>query len=73
MAIEMGIRELNIYGDSQLVVNQLLKEYEVKKEDLITYHKHVLRLLDGLDIVKLEHLSRSANRMPDTLANHPSM
>jgi len=35
MAIEMGIKELNIYGDSQLVINQLLEEYKVKKEDFI--------------------------------------
>jgi len=40
MAIEMGIRSLNIYGDSKLVINQLFKEYEVKKEDFILYHKH---------------------------------
>ena len=32
MAIEMGIKDLNIYGDSQLVFNQLLEEYEVKKK-----------------------------------------
>jgi len=31
MTIEMGIRDLSIYGDSQLVVNQLLDEYEVTK------------------------------------------
>jgi len=30
--VEMGIKDLNIYGDSQLVINQLLEEYEVKKE-----------------------------------------
>jgi len=42
MAIKMGIKDLNIYGDSQLVINQLLKEYEVKKEDLVPYHKHDL-------------------------------
>ena len=40
MVIELGIRDLNIYGDSQLVVNQLLEEYDVKKEYLVPYHKH---------------------------------
>jgi len=42
MAIKIGITDLNIYGDSQLVINQLLDEYEVKKEDLVPYHKHAL-------------------------------
>jgi len=45
MAIEMGITDLNICGDSQLVINQLLDEYEVKKEDLVPYHKQAVHLL----------------------------
>jgi len=39
LAIEMGIKDLDIYGDSQLIIKQLLEEYEVKKDDLILYHK----------------------------------
>jgi len=68
-AIEMGIKGLNIYGDSQLVINQLLEEYEVKKEDLIPYHSHTLRLLDRLDIVKLEHVPMGAIKMAYALAS----
>jgi len=37
MAIEMGIRDLNVYGDSQLVINQLFEEYKVKKEDCLNH------------------------------------
>jgi len=69
MAIEMGIKDLNIYGDSQLVISQLLEEYKVKKEDLIPYHKHALRSLDRLDIVNLEHVPKGANKMVDALAS----
>ncbi|XP_021747640.1 uncharacterized protein LOC110713503 [Chenopodium quinoa] len=68
MAVEMEIQDLDVYGDSQLVISQLLGEYEVNKEDLITYHKHALRLLDKFDIVKLSHVLRSANKMADALA-----
>ena len=69
MTIEMGVTDLNIYGDSQLVINQLLNEYEVKKEDLVPYHRQALRLLNKLDMVKLEHVPRSANKMADALAS----
>ena len=69
MAIEMGITDLNIYGDSQLVINQLLDEYEVKKQDLVPCHRQALRLLNKLETVKLEHVPRSANKMADALAN----
>jgi len=58
MAIEIGIRDLNIYSDLQLVINQLVEEYEVKKEHFILYHKHALWLLNKLDLVKLEYMLR---------------
>jgi len=69
MAIEMGIKDLNIFGDSQLVINQLLEEYEIEKEDLVPYHRHALRLLDRLNIVKLEHVPRGANKIDGALAS----
>ena len=53
MAIEMRIKDLDIYGDSQLVIRQLLEEYEVKKDDLVLYHKYALQLLDKLETIKL--------------------
>ena len=69
MATEMGIKNLGVYGDSQLVIYQLLEEYGVKKEDLIPYHRYALQILDMLDTVKLQHIPRSANKMVDALAN----
>ena len=30
MAIEMGISQLEIFGDSKLVINQILEQYDVK-------------------------------------------
>ena len=69
VAIEMGITNLNVYEDLQLVINRLLNGYEVKKEDRVLSHKQALRLLNKLDIVKLEHVPRSANKMADALAS----
>uniref|UniRef100_A0A803LR38 Integrase catalytic domain-containing protein n=1 Tax=Chenopodium quinoa TaxID=63459 RepID=A0A803LR38_CHEQI len=68
MAVKMGIQDLDVCGDSQLVISQLLGEYEVKKEDLIPYHKHASRLLEKFYIVKLSHVPRSSNKMVDALA-----
>jgi len=69
MATEMGIKDLDIYGDSQLVIKQLLGKYEVKRDDLLSYHKNALWLLDKLETIKLQHVPRSANKMDDALAN----
>jgi len=69
MAIGMGIKDLDVYGDSQLVINQLLEEFKVKKDDLIPHYKNALQLLDKLKTVELEHVPRSANEIADALAN----
>ena len=69
MAVEIGIKNLDVYGDSQLVIGQLLEEYDIKKKDLIPYHKQALQILDKLDTVKLQHILSSANKMADVLTN----
>ncbi|KAL0423268.1 UNVERIFIED_CONTAM: hypothetical protein Sradi_0861600 [Sesamum radiatum] len=58
---------LKVYGDSQLVVNQLLGLYEVKKPELLPYHNYTKRLMGWLGDVELEHLLRKDNKQTDAL------
>ena len=37
MAVYMEITTLKVYGNSKLIINQLLTEYEVRKNDLVPY------------------------------------
>ncbi|KAM1446641.1 hypothetical protein ACFXTO_005837 [Malus domestica] len=69
MAINMGITALEIFGDSKLIINQLLTEYEVKKDDLIPYFRLATQLLQEFETVTLEHVPRKENQMADALAN----
>ena len=69
MAIGLRIKDLNVYGYPQLVINQVLEEFRVKKDYFIPCHKHALRLLGRLHIVKLEHVPKSANKMANALAS----
>ena len=39
MALKMSILQLEIFEDSKLVINQILEQYDVKKEDLVPYCK----------------------------------
>ena len=45
MALHMGVKHVAIYSDSQLVVNQILGEYEVKGAKMIKYWKEAKSLL----------------------------
>ncbi|CAM9000520.1 unnamed protein product [Rhodiola kirilowii] len=69
MARQISIDKMDIYGDSQLVINQVLGDYEVRKGDLIPYHRHATQLLNEFDSISIGHVPRSANKLADALAN----
>ena len=68
-ALEIEIQSLEVYGDSKLVIDQLLTNYEVKKEDLVPYFQLATQLLKGFDNVTLIHVPRKENQIADALAN----
>ncbi|XXG88174.1 hypothetical protein AAC387_Pa12g0418 [Persea americana] len=41
LALESGITMLEAFGDSQLIVNQINQEYEIRKPDLLPYYNNV--------------------------------
>ena len=65
----MGISQLEIFGDSKLVINQILEQYDVKKKDLVPYCKYGKKLLANFEVITLEHIPRKENRQADALAN----
>ncbi|KAM1033860.1 hypothetical protein EV1_036928 [Malus domestica] len=69
MAINMEITTLEVYGDSKLIINQLLTEYEVRKDDLVSYFRLATQLLQKFQTVTLEHVLRKENQMVDALTN----
>ncbi|GAV81903.1 RVT_3 domain-containing protein [Cephalotus follicularis] len=69
MALDMGLSQLEIYGDSQLVINQLLKEYGVYKPYLDLYFRYATKLIEQLDEVFIKFMPRNENRDVDALAN----
>ncbi|KAM1179957.1 hypothetical protein ACFX2G_019468 [Malus domestica] len=69
MAINMEITTLEVYGDSKPKINQLLTEYEVRKDDLVPYFWLAIQLLRKFMVVMLEHVPSKENQMADTLAN----
>ncbi|KAL0439074.1 UNVERIFIED_CONTAM: hypothetical protein Slati_2390400 [Sesamum latifolium] len=56
MALEIGIIEMEVYGNSKLIINQLLNIYEVKKEDLVPFFRQASHLLKGFESVTLNHI-----------------
>ncbi|KAK5770455.1 hypothetical protein PVK06_046605 [Gossypium arboreum] len=68
VAIERGIKTLEVYGDSALVIYQLRGEWETRDPKLINYRKIVLGLLKEFDDITFNYLPRDKNQMADALA-----
>ena len=56
-----------MYGDSKLIINQLLNTYEVRNPELVPYYNYATRMIGWLGGVTLEHVSRRKNRQTDAL------
>ncbi|XP_057779963.1 uncharacterized protein LOC130998564 [Salvia miltiorrhiza] len=68
MALDMQQSHLKVYGDSKLVVNQILGLYEVKKPELLPYVKYARKIIEWLGDVEIEHIPRNENKQADALA-----
>jgi ribonuclease HI len=68
-ARELGIEELEIRLDSELVVRQLNGDYRVRHPGLIEWKRRVDDMLRGFRNVHILHVDRNENAAADKLAN----
>lgn len=68
-AAELGASELELVGDSELVVRQVKGEYKVKDAALRELHAEVRRSLRGFQSWSIRHVRREHNADADRLVN----
>ncbi len=68
-ALELGIEDLVVRLDSELVVRQLTGVYRVKHADLIPLHRKAQGLLRRFRSVDIGHVRRKENAAADALVN----
>jgi ribonuclease HI/probable phosphoglycerate mutase len=68
-AAKRGYGSLDIFMDSELVVNQLNGTYRVKNKNLLKYNLAARDLLSTIGTYKVKHIDRSENKLADQLAN----
>lgn len=69
LAREHGATELELYGDSELVVKQVRGEYRVKDAGLKPLHAEVRAALAGFRSWSINHVRRDHNAGADALVN----
>jgi ribonuclease HI len=68
-ARELGAREVELVGDSELVVRQVKGEYKVKHADLKSLRDRVADALEHFDDWSIRHVRREDNAAADELVN----
>src|SRR5436190_13157968 len=69
LALQLGVRNLQAYGDSELIVNQLRGEYKVRSDDLIPYFNFALQMAEQFEGFYIGHVPRLDNTHADALAS----
>jgi ribonuclease HI len=68
IAAELGVRRLDARGDSQLVIDQVMKNSHCRDRRMEAYCDEVRRLEDKFYGLELNHIARRYNETTDELA-----
>jgi ribonuclease HI len=68
ISIEIGIKRLDVRGDSQLVIDQVMKNASCHDDKMEAYYKAVRALEDKFYGIELNHVPRRYNEEADELA-----
>ena len=67
---EVKVDTIEIFGDSQLIINQLIGLYECKDDILRSYYEKCQDLIDEFPMVTIKHISRASNQEANRLAQN---
>ena len=67
--LKRGIMEIQVRGDSQLIIRQMQGKYKVNSSNLIPLHQCATKLASKFTKIDFEHVYRNDNKRADALSN----
>ena len=68
-AVDLGIKDIRVRGDSNLIVSQVKGDWKVKEPKLIPLHLEASELRQKFNAFDIVHVKREFNKDADALAN----
>ena len=68
-SLKRGITELQVRGDSQLVIRQMQGKYKVNSHNLVPLHQCATKLASKFTKIEFAHVYRDKNQRADALSN----
>ena len=73
LALSLEVKDVRIFSDSLLVVNQIKGQYEAKEEHIKKYLEWVRRTLSNFKSYEVTQVPRSKNKEADALSKLASV
>ena len=68
LSLDKNLKKLQIFGDSQLVINWATGKYRIQNVQLAQILMEIHRMVDMFDSVPFMHIYRECNSLADILA-----
>ncbi len=69
LAVKYGIKTLDCFSDSQLLIRQIKGEYKIKDAVLKEIMGRIRTLSENFDIITFTHVPREKNKFADKMVN----
>lgn len=70
LARAYGCKELEVRGDSQLIIKQITGQYKVKSDKLVPLFNEAMKLCGGFEHLRFKWVRRDENLYTDTLSKN---
>ncbi|XP_050259944.1 uncharacterized protein LOC126705025 [Quercus robur] len=72
-ALDLGVKELEVYGDSALIISQVHNKWKIKEEKLMPYHECLQKWASKFSKIQYQYVLRMQNQIADALATMASI
>ena len=69
----LGVKVLEVYGDSVLIISQIQNKLKLKEERLMSYHECLQNWTSKFSKIQYQYVPRMQNQIVDALATMASM
>ena len=73
IALQKGVRKIQVFGDSALIIHQILKKWKIREEKLMPFLNQLEEISEKFECVEFFYIPRSQNNFADALATLASM
>ena len=69
----LGVKELEVYRDSALIIAQVQNKWKIKEERLMPYHQYLQKWASKFSKIQYQYVPRMQNQITNALATMASM